>query len=177
MYVYVVAKGEKGLCAPRFGLDFNYLFVNGKTKKSQLVLLQVSFLPQPNLISKMLCRSQCQWIVFLLCFFPVVSIKCKSSIFFCHCRALHIAVVQGKQDFVLRMIQLLLSARRSPDIYNNLRQVKQIHFEYICYRCTDCYPMSKVDNKCALLTLCQMSFLFERTCSILILYRLLGDGI
>ncbi|XP_074538924.1 B-cell lymphoma 3 protein homolog [Halichoeres trimaculatus] len=36
--------------------------------------------------------------------------------------ALHIAVVQGKRDFVYKMIQLLLSARRSPDIYNNLRQ-------------------------------------------------------
>ncbi|XP_070823407.1 B-cell lymphoma 3 protein homolog [Chaetodon trifascialis] len=36
--------------------------------------------------------------------------------------ALHIAVVQGKLTIVYRLIQLLQRARRSLDIYNNLRQ-------------------------------------------------------
>uniref|UniRef100_UPI0037E80BD4 B-cell lymphoma 3 protein homolog isoform X2 n=1 Tax=Semicossyphus pulcher TaxID=241346 RepID=UPI0037E80BD4 len=36
--------------------------------------------------------------------------------------ALHIAVVQGKQVIVRQLIQLLLLARKSLDIYNNLRQ-------------------------------------------------------
>lgn len=41
-----------------------------------------------------------------------------------HCRALHIAVVQGEMPIVYRLIELLLWARRGFDIYNNLRQVK-----------------------------------------------------
>lgn len=46
--------------------------------------------------------------------------------FFCICnRPLHIAVVQGELAIVYRLIHLLLCARRSLDIYNNLRQVKQ----------------------------------------------------
>lgn len=40
-------------------------------------------------------------------------------------RALHIAVVQGELAMVYKLIELLLLARRSLDIYNNLRQVRQ----------------------------------------------------
>lgn len=39
-------------------------------------------------------------------------------------------MVQGELAIVCRLIQLLLWARRSLDIYNNLRQVKQMHFKY-----------------------------------------------
>lgn len=53
-----------------------------------------------------------------------------SSVCFIHYRALHIAVVQGKLAIVYKLIQLLLLARRSLDIYNNLRQVKQMRFKW-----------------------------------------------
>lgn len=43
-------------------------------------------------------------------------------LFFFNYRALHIAVVQGELTIVCKLIQLLLLARRSLDIYNNLRQ-------------------------------------------------------
>lgn len=39
-------------------------------------------------------------------------------------RALHVAVVQGKLDIVLKIIQLLQAAHKSLDIFNNLRQVE-----------------------------------------------------
>lgn len=42
-------------------------------------------------------------------------------------RALHIAVVQGELAIVCRLINYLLLDCRSLDIYNNLRQVHQLH--------------------------------------------------
>lgn len=49
--------------------------------------------------------------------------------------ALHIAVVQGKLAVVYKLIQLLLWARRSLDIYNNLRQTP-LHLAVITQQAT-----------------------------------------
>lgn len=52
-----------------------------------------------------------------------------------HCRALHIAVVQGQLSVVYKLIQLLLLARKSLDIFNNLRQVNKCPL-YVCIHLT-----------------------------------------
>lgn len=75
------------------------------------------------------------WNEVVLCSFTVLF---KLFCFFICYRALHIAVVQGEFAVVCKLIDLLLYAHRSLDIYNNLRQVPPL--KHTCtHACTHSY--------------------------------------